>query len=135
MVVLPGDHRLAAHKAINPKDLVGETFVAVSEVAGPVLRMAVDNYLKRSGINITPAHEMDHLATGMSLIASTRGIGLLPAYALHFLPSSVTSRPLKGDVPTIDLVFGYKKSNESPVLRLLLSKLDELVTRVSGKTP
>jgi LysR family transcriptional regulator, hca operon transcriptional activator len=135
MVVLPGDHRLAAHKAINPKDLVGETFVAVSEVAGPVLRMAVDNYLKRSGINITPAHEMDHLATGMSLIASTRGIGLLPAYALHFLPSSVTSRPLKGDVPTIDLVFGYKKSNESPVLKLLLSKLDELVTRVSGKTP
>jgi LysR family transcriptional regulator, hca operon transcriptional activator len=135
MVVLPGDHRLAAHKAINPKDLVGETFVAVSEVAGPVLRMAVDNYLKRSGINITPAHEMDHLATGMSLIASTRGIGLLPAYALHFLPSSVTSRPLKGDVPTIDLVFGYKKSNESPVLKLLLSKLDELVTRVSGKIP
>jgi LysR family hca operon transcriptional activator len=135
MVVLPGDHRLAAHKAINPKDLVGETFVAVSEVAGPVLRMAVDNYLKRCGINITPAHEMDHLATGMSLIASTRGIGLLPAYALHFLPSSVTSRPLKGDVPTIDLVFGYKKSNESPVLKLLLSKLDELVTRVSGKTP
>jgi LysR family transcriptional regulator, hca operon transcriptional activator len=135
MVVLPGDHRLAAHKAINPKDLVGETFVAVSEVAGPVLRMAVDNYLKRSGINITPAHQMDHLATGMSLIASTRGIGLLPAYALHFLPSSLTSRPLKGDVPTIDLVFGYKKSNESPVLRLLLSKLDELVTRVSGKTP
>jgi LysR family hca operon transcriptional activator len=135
MVVLPGDHHLAAHKAINPKDLVGETFVAVSEVAGPVLRMAVDNYLKRSGINITPAHEMDHLATGMSLIASTRGIGLLPAYALHFLPSSVTSRPLKGDVPTIDLVFGYKKSNDSPVLKLLLSKLDELVTRVSGKTP
>ena len=135
MVVLPGDHRLAAHKAINPKDLVGETFVAVSEVAGPVLRMAVDNYLKRCGINITPAHEMDHLATGMSLIASTRGIGLLPAYALHFLPSSVTSRPLKGDVPTIDLVFGYKKSNESPVLKLLLSKLDELVTRASGKTP
>jgi LysR family transcriptional regulator, hca operon transcriptional activator len=135
MVVLPGDHRLAANKAINPKDLVGETFVAVSEVAGPVLRMAVDNYLKRSGINITPAHEMDHLATGMSLIASTRGIGLLPAYALHFLPSSVTSRPLKRDVPTIDLVFGYKKSNESPVLKLLLSKLDELVTRVSGKTP
>jgi LysR family transcriptional regulator, hca operon transcriptional activator len=132
MMVLPADHRLAAHKAINPKDLVGETFVAVSEVAGPVLRMAVDNYLKRSGINITPAHEMDHLATGMSLIASTRGIGLLPAYALHFLPSSVTSRPLKGDVPTIDLVFGYKKSNESPVLKLLLSKLDELVTRVSG---
>ena len=100
----------------------------------PVLRVVIDNYLKRSGINITPAHEADHLAMGMSLIASTRGVGLLPAYAQNFLPSSVTSRPLKGDTPTIDLVLGYKKSNPSAILKLLLSRLDELVGRASNKT-
>jgi LysR family hca operon transcriptional activator len=130
MVVLPSDHHLAALKAISPGDLVGETFVTVSDTA-PVLRTVIDDYLKRSGINITPAHEADHLAMGMSLIASTRGVGLLPAYAQNFLPSSVTSRPLKGDTPTIDLVFGYKKSNQSPILRLLLSRLNELVARAS----
>jgi LysR family hca operon transcriptional activator len=133
MVVLPGDHYLAALKAISPRDLVGETFVTVSNTA-PVLRVVIDKYLKRSGINITPAHEADHLAMGMSLIASTRGIGLLPAYAQNFLPSSVTSRPLKGDPPTVDLVLGYKKSNQSPILKLLLSRLDELVARASNKT-
>src|SRR6202043_715938 len=110
VVILPGDHRLAALKAISPKDLAGETFVIVSDTA-PVLRSVIDNYLKRSGINITPAHEADHLAMGMSLIASTRGVGLLPAYAQNFLPPSVTSRPLKGDTPTIELVLGFKKSN------------------------
>jgi len=133
MVVLPGDHRLAALKAISPKDLAGETFVIVSDTA-PVLRAVIDNYLKRSGINITPAHEADHLAMGMSLIASTRGVGLLPAYAQNFLPPSVTSRPLKGETPAIDLVLGYKKSNQSPILKLLLSRLDELVARASNKT-
>jgi LysR family hca operon transcriptional activator len=133
MVVLPSDHRLAALKAINPRDLIGETFVTVSDTA-PVLRVIIDNYLKRSGINITPAHEADHLAMGMSLIASTRGVGLLPAYAQNFLPSSVTSRPLKGDTPTIDLVLGYKKSNQSPILKRLLSRVDELVARASNKT-
>src|SRR2546427_7164693 len=133
MVVLPSDHRLAALKAINPRDLIGETFVTVSDTA-PVLRVVIDNYLKRSGINITPAHEADHLAMGISLIASTRGVGLLPAYAQNFLPRSVTTRPLKGDTPTIDLVLGYKKSNQSPILKLLLSRLDELVARVSKKT-
>jgi LysR family hca operon transcriptional activator len=133
MVILPNDHRLASLKTISPRDLAGETFVTVSETA-PVLRVVIDNYLKRSGINITPAHEADHLAMGMSLIASTGGVGLLPAYAQNFLPSSVTSRPLKGDAPTIDLVLGYKKSNQSPILKLLLSKLDELVARVSNKT-
>jgi len=132
MVVLPSDHRLAALKAISPRDLVGETFVTVSNTA-PVLRMVIDNYLKRSGINIKPTHEVDNLAMAMSLIASTGGIGLLPAYAQNFLLSSVTSRPIKGDTPTIELVLGYKKSNESPILKLLLSRLDDLVACVSKK--
>src|SRR6266852_3627104 len=133
IVVLPNEHRLAALKAISPKDLVGETFVVVSNTA-PVLRAVIDKYLKRSGIHIKPAHEADHLAMGMSLIASTGGVGLLPAYAQNFLPSSVTSRPLKGDTPTVDLVLGYKKSNQSPILKLLLSRLDELVARASNKS-
>jgi LysR family transcriptional regulator, hca operon transcriptional activator len=132
VVVLPSNHRLAALKAISPQDLVGETFVTVSNTA-PVLRGVIDNYLKRSGIKITPAHEADHVTMGMSLIVSTGGVGILPAYAQNFLPSSVTSRPLKGDPPTVDLVFGYRKSNQSPVLKLLLARLDELVARVSKK--
>jgi LysR family hca operon transcriptional activator len=132
VVVLPSNHRLAALKAITSQDLVGETFVTVSNTA-PVLRGVIDNYLKRSGIKITPAHEAEHVTMGMSLIVSTGGVGLLPAYAQNFLPSSVTSRPLKGDTPTVDLVLGYRKSNQSPVLKLLLSRLDELVARVSKK--
>ncbi len=132
MVILPSDHRLAALQAISPRDLAGETFVIVSDTA-PVLRAVIDNYLQRSRVNIKPAHEADHLSMGISLIASTRGVGLLPAYAQNFLPSSVTSRPLKGDTPTIELVLGYKKSNQSPILKLLLSRLDELVARAAKK--
>jgi LysR family hca operon transcriptional activator len=132
MVVLPSNHRLAALRSIGPRDLVGEPFVTVSNTA-PVLRAIIDSFLKQSGVNISPAHEADHLAMGMSLIASTRGVGLLPAYAQDFLPASVTSRPLKGDVPTVDLVLGYRKSNQSPILKLLLLRLDELVARVSKK--
>jgi LysR family hca operon transcriptional activator len=131
-VILPSDHRLAALKAISPRDLAGETFVIVSDTA-PVLRAVIDKYLKQCGIKITPAHEADHVTMGMSLIASTRGVGLLPAYAQNFLPPSITSRPLKGDAPTVELVLGYRKSNRSPILKLLLSRLDELVARVSKK--
>jgi LysR family hca operon transcriptional activator len=132
VVVLPSDHRLAALKAISPRDLVGDTFVSVSNTA-PVLRGVIDNYLKRYGIKITPAHEVDHVVMGVSLIASTGGVALLPAYAQNFLSSSVTTRPLKGAAPTVELVLGYRKSNESPILKLLVSRLDELVARVSKK--
>jgi LysR family transcriptional regulator, hca operon transcriptional activator len=104
-------------------------FITVVSVGGGV----IDNYFKRSGIKITPAHEADHVTMGISLIMSPRGVGMLPAYIQNFLPSSVTSLPLKGESPTVDLVLGYKKSNESPILKLLLSRLDELVDRVSKK--
>src|SRR6201981_3692904 len=92
---------------------------------------------KEDGITVPTlfrcGREADHLAMGMSLIASTRGVGLLPAYAQNFLPPSVTSRPLKGDAPTVDLVLGYKRSNKSPVLKLMLSRVDKLIDRVSKK--
>ena len=62
----------------------------------------------------------------MSLIASTRGVALLPAYAENFLPWSVVSRPLAGEPPTIDLVVGYRRSNPSKVLETFLSRIDQL---------
>src|SRR6267142_1170497 len=132
LVILPSDHHLAARQVVSPGDLVGETFVTVSATA-PVLRAVIDDYLKRSRIKITPTHEAAHLAMGISLIASTRGLGLLPAYAQNSLPRSVTSRPLQGNTPTVDLVLGYNRANQSPVLKLLLSRLDELVARVSKR--
>jgi LysR family transcriptional regulator, hca operon transcriptional activator len=100
----------------------------------PVGRRVIDDYLRRSGIDITPDHEADHLAMAMSLVASTRGVALLPAYARNLLPSSLISRPLQGDVPTIDLVVGYSKMNTSPILKLFLSRIDDLIARVSKKT-
>jgi LysR family hca operon transcriptional activator len=133
VVVLPSDHRLASHNAVSPHEIAGETFISVSNTA-PVLRVVIDDYLKRSGIDISPDHEVDNLAMAMSLVASTRGIALLPAYARNFLPWSVISRPILGDAPTIDLVLGYNKANTSPILKLFLSRVDELIARVSKKT-
>ena len=132
VVVLPSDHRLASYEAINPQDMVGETFIAVSNTA-PVGRKVVDDYLRRTGIDIKPDHEADHLAMAMSLVASTRGVALLPAYARNLLPPSLISRPLQGDVPTIDLVVGYSRTNTSPILKLFLSRTDDLIARVSKK--
>jgi LysR family hca operon transcriptional activator len=44
-------------------------------------------------------------------------------------------RSLQGEVPTIDLVMGYRTSNTSPLLKRFLSRADELVARVSEKGP
>jgi LysR family transcriptional regulator, hca operon transcriptional activator len=54
-------------------------------------------------------------------------VALMPAYAKNLMPSSVISRPLEGEAPTIEVAVGYSKSNTSPILKLFLSRLDELV--------
>jgi LysR family transcriptional regulator, hca operon transcriptional activator len=132
VVVLPSDHRLATRERICVKDLIAETFINVSNTA-PVLRRVIDGYLKDSGVEIPTVHEVDNLAMAMSLVASTRGVALLPAYAQNFLPWSVTSRPLRGDIPTIDLAIGYRTTNSSAILQSFLAKADALVARVAQK--
>jgi len=91
----------------------------------------IDDYLKRSGVQITPTQGADNPAMVMSLVASNARHVADPSVCENLLPWSVVSRPLAGDVPTIDLAVGYKKTNNSPVLKLFLARLDDLIARVS----
>jgi LysR family hca operon transcriptional activator len=125
IVVMPSDHRLARQKEIDVKELAKETFIGMSDSAGPI-RKIIEDFLKSKNLKIEPAHRIHNLAMAMSLIASTRGVSLLPIYAKNFLPWSVTSRPLKGKSPVIDLTVGYKKTNTSPVLETFLANIERL---------
>jgi LysR family hca operon transcriptional activator len=134
MVVLPSDHPLAAQAAIAIGDIAGEEFLAMSRTA-PALQAVIDAYLRRSGVALRPSHEIDNIGMAVSLVASTRGVTLLPAYARNFLPWSVVSRPLKGEAPTIDLVMGYSRANTSPILKLFLARSDALIARFADRHP
>jgi LysR family hca operon transcriptional activator len=125
VAILPSDHRLAQRKTIDVRDFVGETYIGISRVPR-VLRGIIAAYFKRLDIEIAPAMEIDNYAMAISLVASTRGVALLPASAKNFLPWSVVSRPLKGDAPTIDVAVGYHKANTSPILKRFLSRIGEL---------
>ena len=125
IVAMPSDHRLASQDTIALQDIAGETFIGMSNTA-PALRAVIEEYLERTDLDLKPAHRVDNLAMAISLIASTRGVALLPIYAKNFLPWAVTSRPLSGEAPTIDLVVGYNKANTSPILKLFLSRVDRL---------
>jgi LysR family hca operon transcriptional activator len=92
-----------------------------------VLNQVIVRYLRENGIDVTPEHGVDNLAMAMSLVASTRGLALMPEYANNLLPWSVVSRPLEGEAPTIELVIGYSRSNTSAVLQMFLSRADELM--------
>jgi len=125
VAILPSDHRLARLKSVDIRDFAGETYIGISKVPR-VLRGIIAAYLARRKIELTPSFEIDNYAMAVSLVASTRGVALLPASARHFLPWSVVSRPLKGEAPTIDVAVGYHKANNSPILKTFLSRVGDL---------
>jgi len=132
IVLMPSDHRLTSREAIHPRDFVGEIFIGGSKKAA-VLRAVTEDYLRRSGLDIKLDHGVDSASMAVSLVASMRGLALMPAYAKNLLPWSVVSRPLEGEAPTIDLAVGYSKANSSPILKLFLSRLEELRAPMSEK--
>jgi LysR family hca operon transcriptional activator len=129
VVILPKNHPLAKRKAIKPQVLSANALIGISEVA-PVLRAAIRGYLKRSGVDVVPAVEVDNYSMAISLVTSTGGIGMLPESINGYLPAHMTSRPMAGERPTVDLMLGYHKANTSPILRSFLSKIDSLAERI-----
>jgi LysR family hca operon transcriptional activator len=125
IVLMPSDHRLSSREEIHPREFVGEIFIGGSNKAA-VLRAVTEDYLRRSGLDIKLDHGVDNMAMAISLVASTRGLALMPDYAKNLLPWSVVSRRLAGEAPTIDLAVGYSKANTSPILKLFLASLEEL---------
>jgi LysR family hca operon transcriptional activator len=91
------------------------------------VRRIVLEYFNRAGIDLKPEHEVHNVVHAISMITSTRAVMLLPAYTKRYLPESITTRPVQGEVPTLDLVLAYHKANKSPILKLLLSRVGKLV--------
>ena len=123
--VFPSDHRLASQAAVAPQEIASETFYLPSRAA-PAVRSVVLDYFNRAGIDLKLEHEVHNVVHAISMITSTRGIMMLPAYTKQYLPEQITTRPVLGEAPTVDLVLAYHKSNNSPILKLLLSRVGKL---------
>lgn len=126
VAILPHDHPLASQDEINPRDLAQNSFIGYTDTPH-VLRGVVERYLSDRGVRLSPTHFLDGIATGISLVASTGGVTLLPTYVEPLLPRSVVSRPLAGATPTIEIAAGYRADNPSPVLASFLEKIDLLI--------
>jgi LysR family hca operon transcriptional activator len=133
IVLMPHDHTLAARSSIRPQDIASQTYIGVSATRAPTLHAAIKDYFGRTGIALKADHQAENLAMAISLVASTGGVCLLPLYAQNLLPKTIVSRPIQGAPPMVDLVIGYNEANTSPLLKFLLSKVDEIKFRVSEK--
>jgi LysR family hca operon transcriptional activator len=130
VAVLPAGHRLAAQKLVLIQDLAEETYISPTRVA-PALKAVIENYAAKSGVVLKPEYDAENTSSVLSLVTSTGGVTLLPLYVKFMLPASVVIRPLQGDVPTIELVLGYSRSNTSALLKRFLARADHLIASMT----
>lgn len=126
LVFMPRSHPLAACSAIDARDIDPDTFIGYTDTPH-VLRAIVDRYFRDRGVTMSPTQHLDGIATGISLVASTGGVTLLPAYVEPLLPRSVVSRPLTGNAPVIEVAAGYRADNPSPVLRFFIENIEQVI--------
>jgi LysR family hca operon transcriptional activator len=107
VVFLPSDHRLATHDTIRPQDIPRETFIGVPKTTSPARRAVIDDYAARTGIDLTPDHEVDNYLDG----DLNDRIHAWPRLVAPLCAKSCSAIDRQGEAPTIDLVIGYNRAN------------------------
>ena len=85
------------------------------------------------GVELKPDHGVDNLAMAISLVASTRGLSLMPAYAKNSRPWAVVSRPLEGRGTDDRSRYRLQQGKHVADLEAVLSRVDELIARGAQK--
>ncbi|MBB3428979.1 LysR family hca operon transcriptional activator [Rhizobium sp. BK312] len=126
VAMVPVDHHLAEREAISPEELAEEIYVG-SATASPAVDAVVREYAARVGINLKPKFDAGSLSATISVVVSSGGVTLIPAYAKDLLTPNVVARPLAGIPPTIELTLGYNPTNSSRPLQNLLSQKGQIL--------
>jgi len=80
MLVCHRDHVLAQSKEVSWEALINEPLVLMQQGSG--LRTLADRALAKWSKNLTPAHEVSHVATALGLVEAGEGVSVLPSYAI-----------------------------------------------------
>ena len=124
MLVAPPDHPLAAYDVVEPQDL-GKYPLLLSP-QGVAFRDALDDDLKRFGIELTPKAEVDGMRLLESLAADGFGASVLPA-------SATTSAgnwkrvPVRGLAPRVVGLISNRRVPPSATSRAVRTVLFEVV--------
>lgn len=112
MVVLPADHRLARHTAINPEELEGETIMTME--SSPRLRAQIMDLCDDAGARHDRDYEGTTLDTLRQMIAIGMGVSLLPALYVRsevLREQSVVARPLTTAAPVRYITLFWRKDS------------------------
>ncbi|XZE56889.1 LysR family transcriptional regulator [Planctomycetaceae bacterium SH139] len=120
-------HPLAGKKQIHLSELDEAPMIMAPRELRRELHDDIFACLQRAGANIQIIQEATSKRTELALVAAGIGHALVPqSYQVCFPRSDVRYRPLKGELPMIEMLAVWNSQRVSPSCGLLIDKLPEL---------
>jgi DNA-binding transcriptional LysR family regulator len=128
LVALPASHPLAGGTRIALEKLSNERFLGFERHQGPMMFDAIVATCMRHGFSpkLFPARQMH---TIVSLVSGGIGVALVPGSVQALHREGVVYRSMKGEKTIVETVAIWRKSDDSPQVKALLSCLPKIRQR------
>ena len=121
-VIVHRTHPLAGRKAVTPRDLVDEGWVATPE--GTICRQWLTRMYDGTGRLPRIAHQSMEFDSHLALVRAGLGIALVPRLGRQPLGDDLVAVPARAPVPTRDIVALHRRSMaDSPAVAAVVAHL------------
>ncbi|HEV8437948.1 MAG TPA: LysR substrate-binding domain-containing protein [Methylomirabilota bacterium] len=126
VAVLPQRHPLARRRSLTLRALGGERLVLFQRRHAPEYYDSLVAICRQAGVEPAIVQETTRLYTTLSLVATGRGVSLMPKCVARLGSPGVVCRPLRAPVPYTEMGLAYDPSKPSRLLRAFVTVVDEL---------
>jgi DNA-binding transcriptional LysR family regulator len=135
VAVLPEHHPLARRRSVPLQALASERFILFPRAHAPGYYDALVAIFRDAGLEPTIVQETRRLHTALSLVATGRGVSLMPKCVARLGRPGVVCRALRPPVPDTEIGLVYNPASRSQILRAFVAVVDEVFgSDVGGET-
>lgn len=126
VAVLPERHPLARRRALALTALDGERFILFPRSHAPGYYDTLVATCRQAGFEPTIMQETKRLHTALGLVASGRGVSLMPKCVGRLRRPGIVCRALHPPLPDTEMGIAYNAANPSRLLRGFVTVVDEV---------
>ncbi|MGE4299507.1 MAG: LysR substrate-binding domain-containing protein [Desulfovibrionaceae bacterium] len=124
VLAIPAGHRLALEQGpVALAELAGEPLITFPRHLQPALHDTLGACFARAGVTPMVVQEAITKLTTGALVAAGMGLSLLPASSARLRRAGVAYRPVRDELPLIEIMAVWRADRETPILRLFLKAL------------
>lgn len=117
LAVLPAGHPAAKAKRVDLAALRNESFILLSQAAGPVLLQEIHASCRAAGFEPRVGQVAPQIASVINLVSSGLGVSLVPASMQFMQVPGVVYRSIAGRAPIARLALAFRRDENAVLVR------------------